>query len=352
MPSFPKNKILSILQSCIDDKVICGGAVLAGKINGEVFCDLGAGYTSPEQKYNMNTDTVLDVASTTKVATVITSLLICHSRGLIDFDAPFTEYLKDFTAPLYEPVTIRDLANHLSGFGDVLGQKQRLYFDESGKQILKNMLTISPPHPPTRHAHYACWNYILLTLILERITRETLVSFCNREIFEPLKMSCSSLGKPRPEIPLDRLGQTQTTERPGELSDFIAMRIYRDGGCTGNAGLFTNAKDFAKLLECYLHRGLSQSGHRLFHEAEMLEIMPDQKIRYNGYRKFGWVIYEKFLAEEMFGSSLFHSGWSGQTILFDLKRNMYGIVLTTRFGDYERAKQDRFDILHQCWKMV
>ena len=36
----------------------------------------------------------------------------------------------------------------------------------------------------------------------------------------------------------------------------------------------------------------------------------------------------------------------------NLKRNMYGIVLTTRFGDYERAKKDRFDILHQCWEMA
>ena len=343
-------KIQSILQSDIDDGVILGGVVLAGK-DGSGFCKCEAGYTSPERKYPMNSDTVLDVASTTKVAAAVTALLICHTRGLIDFEAPFTEYLKDYSAPLYEPVSVRDLANHLSGFGDVPGQ-QRPYFDESGMKMLENMLTTPPPHPPTRHAWYSCWNYILLSLILERITGEKFTDFCRKEIFEPLKMNSTSLEKPRPEIPIERLGRTMGTSRPGEISDFVAVRIYRDGGCTGNAGLFTSANDFAKLLECYLHRGKTQSGQQLFSEAEMVEIMPDRKEHFHGYRKFGWSVYENYLAEEMFGTVLFHSGWSGQTVLFDLSKNMYAAVLTTRCGDYDRAKKNRMEILHQVWRMI
>ena len=344
-------EIISILRSDIDDGIICGGAVLAAK-DGTVYCDIGAGHTSPERKYCMDTDTVLDVASTTKVAATITALLICHSRGLIDFEAPFTEYLKDFSAPLYEPVTIRDLANHLSGFGDIRGQKQRPYFDESGTRMLENMLTVPPPHPPTRHPYYACWNYILLTLILERITGKSLADFCAHEIFRPLGMEFSTLGKPRADLPPERLGQTMGTDKPGEISDFVAKRIYRDGGCAGNAGLFTSARDFAKLLECYLHRGRTASGRELFGEAEMAEIRPDCRSCADGYRRFGWVICERFLDREMFGSVLFHSGWSGQTVLFDESRNMCAVVLTTRCGDYNRAKKDRFEILHRLWRMT
>ena len=344
-------KIQSILQSDIDDKVILGGVVLAGK-DGSVYCRCEDGFTSPERKYAMTADTVLDVASTTKAAAAVTALLICHARGLIDFDAPFTEYLKDFSAPLYEPVSVRDLANHLSGFGDVRGQIQRPYFDESGMKMLENMLTTPPPHPPTRHAWYSCWNYILLSMILERITGEKFTDFCRKEIFEPLKMNSTSLGKPRPEIPVERLGQTMGTGRPGEISDFVAVRIYRDGGCTGNAGLFTSANDYAKLLECYLRRGKTESGQQLFGEAEMAQIMPDRKAHFHGYRKFGWSVYENYLAEEMFGTVLFHSGWSGQTVLFDPAKNMYAAVLTTRCGDYERAKKNRMEILHQVWRMI
>ena len=345
------DKIEQILQADMDDGVILGGSVLAAK-DGSVYYECGIGFTSPERKFAMDADTVLDVASTTKVAAVITALLICHHRGLVDFDAPFTKYLKEFAAPLYETVTVRDLANHHSGFGDVIGDTKRRYFDESGTQMIRNLLTTPPPHPLTLHAHYACWNYLLLGLLLEAVTGESLAAFCQREIFKPLNMNSTSLGRPLEYIPLERLGQTMGTARPGEISDFVAMRIYRDGGNAGNAGLFTSAHDFGRLLQCHLDGGLTPSGKRLFSEAEVAEIAPDRAQSYHGYRRFGWSICENYLPDEMFGSVLFHSGWSGQTILFDLSRNMYACVLTTRCGDYERAKSDRFEILHQLWRKV
>lgn len=346
-----EHSALDFLRDEVANGVICGGAILAEK-DGRVFCDCGAGHTTPERKYVMDTDTVLDVASTTKMAAVITSLLILHARGKIDFDAPFTEYLEDFSAPLYEPVTVRDLANHVSGFGDVRGQTQRLYFDESGIRMMENMLTVPPPHPPTRHAYYACWNYLLLGMMIERIAGENLISFCGREIFDPLEMTSSSLGVPRSDIPIERLAQTVGTPAPGIISDSYARRIYRDGRCAGNAGLFTSAKDFAKLLECYLRRGATASGKRLFGEAEMAEILPDRRVHFNDYRRFGWVIYQDILPEEMFGSVLLHHGYSGQTVIFDSSRQMYGIVLTARYDDYAGAKRRRVEILHKLWKTV
>ena len=48
------------------------------------------------------------------------------------------------------------------------------------------------------------------------------------------------------------------------------------------------------------------------------------------------------LPEELRGSSLFHSGWTGQTMLFDVRWRRYAVVLTTRCGDYDQAKADRF----------
>ena len=56
-----------------------------------------------------------------------------------------------------------------------------------------------------------------------------------------------------------------------------------------------------------------------------------------GARTFGWQYAAADLPEELRGTSLFHSGWSGQTVLFDLSRRRYAVVLTTRCGDYSRA---------------
>ena len=61
-----------------------------------------------------------------------------------------------------------------------------------------------------------------------------------------------------------------------------------------------------------------------------------------GARTFGWQYVAADLPEGLRGTSLFHSGWSGQTVLFELRRRRYAVVLTTRCGDYSRAKRARF----------
>ena len=210
----------TIIQDDIRDGVIHGAAVLAGYPDHD-FCDKGFGFAENTLTYPMNTDTVIDIASVTKATATITALLVCHSRGLIDFDAPFTDYLTDYQPKLSVPIRVRDLANHTSGFGDVPGEPQRRYFNESGSRMLRNMLTMPPPFPPTQDAKYACWNYILLAMIVERITGKTFSNFCRDEIFQPLGMHDTALGKP-PVLPPERIAQTLVTEKPGQISDFVA----------------------------------------------------------------------------------------------------------------------------------
>lgn len=338
--------IEAIANNAIHDKIVNGMAILAGNQN-EYTYDRCFGYAENSLTYPMRTDTVIDIASVTKAAATVTALLVCHSRGLIDFDAPFTEYLKDFKPQLRKQIRIKDLANHTSGFCDPV--YPRLYFDESGTKMLENMLVIPPPAEPSDLPSYSCWNYILLSMILERITGRNFSEFCRNEIFLPLGMMDSSVGKIVEGIPPERTAQTIVTEKPGQISDFVAFRIYRDGGATGNAGLLTTAKDMEKLLRCYLRHGEYGNGKRLFSESEYNIIKPDTARRHDGYRRFGWIIYDKNMNDALYGTSLLHSGWSGQTVLMNFKKDFFAVVLTTRCGDYDRAKADRFEILRQLF---
>lgn len=322
------------------DTIIHGAAVLA-EVHGQPFFAANVGYAEAGHVYPMTADTVIDIASVSKMVTAVTALLICHSRGLIDFDAPFTEYLPAFTAPLKATVRVRDLANHTSGFGDVPG-RQRLYFAEDGQQMLRNILVIPPPYAPTAHAQYACWNYLLLAKIIEQLTGEPLPVFCQREIFLPLEMDSTRLGAPPAGLPQERLAQTFGTPAPGVISDFVAYRVFRDGGTTANAGVFSTARDLTRFLRCYLRHGELPDGRRLFSEKSFAEIIPDHVERTDGYRRFGWIAYDAYLDEAMSSGSLLHSGWSGQTILFHPEKDFSAVVLTTRCGDYERCKVTRF----------
>ena len=138
------------------------------------------------------------------------------------------------------------------------------------------------------------------------------------------------------------MAQTMGTNGPGIISGEVAHPLFAAGIGTFNAGMFSSAEDLAKLMRVYLRGGVCDNGTRLFGLDEMAEIAPSPTNRIDGARAFGWQYAAAELPEELRGTALFHSGWTGQTVLFDLRRRRYAVVLTTRCGDYSRAKEDRF----------
>jgi CubicO group peptidase (beta-lactamase class C family) len=333
-------KCARIFEGEMRDGVIHGAVVVAGGVNGS---DVVAswGWADAAHAVPMTPSTVIDMASVTKTAAGVTACLVAHYRGLMDFDAPFTNYLSSYAAPLPRNITVRDIANHVSGFGEADGAP-RVYFDSDAGKMLGNVLSMPPALPKHGEVKYSCRNYILLGRLFESVAGCEAEDFCRREIFAPAGMKDTSLGAPNPAIGKGRLAQTMGTDRPGVISDFVARPLWAKGIGTFNAGLFSTAEDIARLLRIYLRGGVCDDGTRIFGEREMKQIAPVEGDRTEGARRFGWQYATKDLPEQLSGSALFHSGWSGQTVLFDLRKQRYAVVLTTRCGDYARAKKDRF----------
>jgi len=340
--------ILSISDADIKDGIVGGIVVLAGDSQNDIFL-LERGFADNKRKYPIKADTIIDIASVTKVAATVTALLVCHTQGLIDFDAPFTKYLPQYKGNLKLVPTVRELANHTSGFQDPPVGK-RLYFDESGAKMIDNILSVCQPQFPQKEPKYACWNYILLSLIIENVTNTPFDQFCRTQIFQPLLMDSTSLGMPVKKAAESRLAQTIGTAKAGEISDFVAYRIYRDGFRTGNAGMFTSARDMSKLLRCYLAKGKTPDNKEIFSEKSYAEIFPntittESNIIENS-RNLGWVLWDNHFDKSKYGKIIFHSGWSGQTVCVDANLGVFEIVFTTRKGDYDRAKSNRFKIVN------
>ena len=336
----PIDECARIFEAEIADGVIHGAAVVSGGLDGD---DISAswGWADAAHTVPMTPYTVIDMASVTKTAAGVTAYLVAHAKGMVDLDVPFTNCLTTYRAALGRRITLRDLANHVSGFGEADGNP-RVYFSRDAHAMLHNILSMPPKEPTPEKVFYSCRNYVLLGQAFEAATGCRAADFCRREIFDPIGMKDTALGKPPTGVGVDRLAQTMGTERPGLISDFVARPLWESGIGTFNAGLFSTAKDMAKLMRVYLRGGETDSGTRIFGAAEMAEITPLQASRMDGARRFGWQSFAAELPEALVGTSLFHSGWSGQTVLFDLKRRRYAIVLTTRCGDYDRAKADRF----------
>ena len=348
LASNPLQECAKIFESEIKDGVIHGAAVIAGGLEGETISG-SWGWADSSHKVPMTTRTVIDMASVTKTAAGITAFLAAHAKGMVDFDTPFTNSLPAYSVALSRKITIRDLANHISGFGEADGNP-RVYFTTNATQMLQNILSMPPKEPIKNKVFYSCRNYILLGQLFETITGRGIAEFCQNEIFDVIGMSDTSLGAPRVGIEQNRLAQTMGTKSVGQISDWVASPLFAANIGTFNAGMFSSAEDMAKLLRVYLRGGVADNGVRIFGENEMREIAPSKTNRIQGARSFGWQYYDENLPEFLLDSSLFHSGWSGQTVLFDLKRKRYAIVITTRSGDYARAKRERLLVIENLMK--
>ena len=333
-----------IFEAEMRDHVVHGATVMAGGVDGvDVVASWGwadAAHTIP-----MTPRTVIDMASVTKTAAGVTAYLIAHARGKVDVDVPFTNCLPAYSAALPRTITLRDLANHVSGFGEADGRGKRVYFSDDPRTMLRNILSMPPKNPLPGKVVYSCRNYVLLGQAFEATLGCRAADFCRKEIFLPAGMGDTSLGAPLLSVGPERLAQTCGTKKGGVISDFVARPLWAAGIGTFNAGLFSTAEDMAKLMRVYLRGGVCDDGTRLFGEAEMALIAPSATNKVEGARTFGWQSASENLPPELFGTSLFHSGWSGQTVLFDLKRRRYAIVITTRCGAYKRAKRERFDAI-------
>ncbi|MDD4539244.1 MAG: serine hydrolase [Lentisphaeria bacterium] len=342
--------IENISGNAISDGVIHGAAIVGGD-NARVIFRHSQGLAVGGTDIAMTTRTIIDIASVSKAVATATALAICHDRGLIDFDAPFTEYLPEFRAELPAPIRVRDLAMHISGFGHRAGER-RQYDASTGPEIMDNILAFPPLYRPGTHFEYACWNFLLLGRIVERLSGRSLVAFCHDEIFAPLAMHDSSMGQPISDGP-QRLAQTEGCSAPGQISDYIARRVFRDGGCAGNAGVFSSADDLAIFCQCLLNHGCyGKENKALFSTATFAELttnrMPDGMPK----RSFGWVMADQYKPQNSSAKIIYHSGWSGQSIFADIAKKRFVVVLTTRCGDYDRAKQERTDIADEVFALM
>lgn len=318
---------------------ILHGAVIAGGTLSEFFAPRAFGYSESLRSRPLRVDSIFDLASVSKVLATISALLIARDKGLLDFDRPFTEYLPHYRVLLPQPISIRDLAMHVSGFGG-----QSYYDAQSSEEIRRNLLSQPPPNPYGQY-EYSCWNYHLLSMIVEELTKKPFAVFCKEEIFLPLGMNETSLGSPCTSE-MARLTQSCATKEAGQISDFIAVRLFRDGFNTGNAGAFSCAQDLMKFCRCLLQKGQTAAGKQLFSAAAMQDISTPRMSSGKVKRALGWIVKDESKPAGFSEKTIYHSGWSGQSLFVDFEKQFFAIILTVRaLEEYDRAKAGRFKLI-------
>jgi len=137
------------------------------------------------------------VGSNTKPYTA-TLVMMLWDEGLLDLDGSIADYLPEY--PQWSEVTIRMLLNMRSGLHDYLTDMDFILGGLMDPDALDDPLLLvefvaDKPYdfPPGTEGAYCNTNYVLLGLLVERLTDQPFVEVLNQRIIEPLGLAITRL---------------------------------------------------------------------------------------------------------------------------------------------------------------
>ena len=270
--------------------------------------------------------TMYDMASLTKVVAATTAAMILEEEGRLDIERTVASYLPEYDVPDKRTITVRMLLTHTSG----IRSHHPLWKEAKGReQYLKGMIAFPLAREPGSAAEYTDWNMVLLQFIIERITGQTLDQFVEARVFGPLGMRDTRYNPPESMKP--RIAPTETEDFRGgqvwgEVHDETAWVL---GGVSGNAGLFSSARDLAVFVQMLLNGG-SYGTTQILKPSTVARWTARQ--RPDASRALGWDTPSpnssagRFFSPRSFG----HTGFTGTSIWADPERELLVVLLTNR----------------------
>ena len=320
------------------------GAALAVGRHGKLVCLRGYGRLAPDAG-PVNDSSIYDLASLTKVIGTTSALMLLVDRGRLDLDAPVSRYVPEWQgSPGKNAVTVRNLMLHNAG----LAAGAPLYRTLRGRAEFRRALgALELQYEPGTRSVYSDFSFMLLGLIVEQVSGQTLDAFLQQELFGPLGLhdtgyiplpTAEELARPGATVTpggrwtLDRIAPTEVdrnfrfTRVHGWVHDENAFAL---GGVSGHAGLFSSARDLAIIAQLLLNGG--SYGGRSYSSAATVAMFTSRQAE-NNSRALGWdTPSPNSSAGDYFGSRSFgHTGFTGTSIWVDRERDVFVVLLTNR----------------------
>lgn len=263
----------------------------------------------------LTSESIYDIASMSKLF-VATRVLQMIEDEVFELSTPVVELLPDFKN---KEITIEHLLLHRSGFDPSLGGRYTMSKDEMIQSVLNcDDLTA----PVDSRMLYSCINFILLGLVIESFDG-SLDSSIYKHITSPLNMDSTRYLPTNKELCVPSGIDDEGNIIRGVVNDTTARRL---GGIAGNAGIFSTVDDLIKFAEGYFQRTILT--------PETIQILISTNV---DNRSLGWNIFQ--YKEKDY---LYHTGYTGPSILLDIE-NMRGLILLTN-RNYPKLNPDYVDI--------
>ncbi|MBP1995074.1 serine hydrolase [Paenibacillus eucommiae] len=287
---------------------IYGAVLVADK--GEVIYKAAFGCADLSSGRKLTTNSVFELASLSKPFTAI-GVILLEEQGKLQYDDLIERWLPELP---YPGITVRHLLCHTSGLPDYMA----LFFEHwdrsqiaTNQDVLQMLIKYHPPvhFQPNDSWLYSNTGYVLLALLIERITGQTFPQYMQENIFQPLGMKDTRVYNRRyrsEQIPDYAYGYVYDVHAGKlELPDLVEETKYVTflDGIQGDGTVNSTLDDLFKFDRAlYTHEFLSKASlEQAFTPARMNN---DETFDYG----FGWILYNT----EEAGREVSHSGgWPG-----------------------------------------
>lgn len=359
----------SIAKKAIDAGAMTGCQIAVVK-DGQIVIDRAYGRIDNDSRSApVTTETLFDLASVTKTNATLAGLMKTFDEGILDLDAPIADYITELDTTDKANITPRQLLFHESGLppviniyrfaldpetysgtgvpstdsrlrSDIFSQypsddfpyetARNIFISDEGIEQLREAIHLIPLQ--SKNYEYSCLNFMLLKEIQENLTGVDLDQWVETEIYGPLG-AWHTLYNPLERFKASEIAATENDRNfrhqkiHGTVHDEMAACL---GGVSGNAGLFSNAGDIAKLCQMWLNDG-AYGGDQIIRPATV-KMFTSTKSR-SGMRGLGFDLLRRNRSLDTPRASTNtygHTGFTGTCYWVDPDRNLIIVFLSNR----------------------
>lgn len=364
-------KVDSLAEQGIIQRAYPGCQIIAVK-NQKVIFEKNLGYYTYDSLQPVSPNTVYDVASITKIAATVLTLMKLEDDGRFSLDHTLGDYLQgEIDSTAYHELSVKSVLAHQAGLTswipfylntlDSNGYKPRvfsekpttqypvqvaddLYIHRSFTDSIYHWIFQSPLRTKIKYL-YSDIGYYFFLKIIEETTQNVLNDVTNNLFYAPLGLKHTTF------LPLEKMDRSAIapTENDTLFRDQLIQGYVHDpgaamlGGVGGHAGLFSTAGDLAVIMQMLLNGG-TYGGERFLSDSVIAAYTACQFCEDDNRRGAG---FDKPVRDDTGGpscncvsyDSFGHSGFTGTLVWADPEQEVVYVFLSNRiYPDAENRK--------------
>ncbi|HFS67723.1 MAG TPA: beta-N-acetylglucosaminidase, partial [Flavobacteriia bacterium] len=357
------NKIDSIADIVLKEKMAPGMQILIAR-HGKVIFRKNYGFYTDKKQYKVDDNSIYDIASLTKILGALPQIMKANEEGKFKLDDTFGKTFPVTKESNKDTVTIKEALSHVGRLqawipfytqtlDSITKKPSEKYYRKSRSRefsikVAKDLYLRSDyidsiykriaeaPQRENAGYKYSGFAFYLFKDYLEKVYKKPLDKLDEEQFYKPIgatTLTYKPLEKFKKEqiVPTEKDSYFRYQLLQGNVHDMGAAML---GGVSGNAGLFSNSLDVAKMMQMYLQKGYY--GGKRFLKTETIDKFNHRYYKKDSVRR-GLGFDKPQLNPEVLATcgcvsdkSFGHSGFTGDLAWADPQTGIVYVFLSNR----------------------